>query len=220
MTSSADQTWLPYPESLDAAALNEIRLAVTLPDNHHVVMGAAGKTEREVFAETLQARNIPLYKRKGGGGTVLLGPETIIITIHAYATHQFQNLAYFSAVNQALIAVFRQWANLNYGERGISDIAVGPRKILGSSIYRRKHLLLYQASLLHQLNIDLVEQTLRHPPKEPDYRAGRDHRDFMTSLADLGISAPKHELADDLRTKLPEHLAENIDRVNRAKAKL
>lgn len=220
MTPTADQAWLPYPESLDAAALDEIRLAVTLPDNHHVVMGAAGKSEREVFAETLRARGIPLYKRKGGGGTVLLGPETIIITIHAYATHQFQNLAYFSAVNQALITVFRQWADLDYGERGISDITVGPRKILGSSIYRRKHLLLYQASLLHHLNIDLVEQTLRHPPKEPDYRAGRDHRAFMTSLTDLGITAAKQTLADDLRTQLPPHLAENIDRVNRAKAKL
>ncbi|CAM2006745.1 lipoate--protein ligase family protein [Acanthopleuribacter pedis] len=212
--SSAEPLWRPYPESFDPVAANEIRLAVTLPDQHHVVMGASGKAEREVYADRLAEYSIPLYKRKGGGGTVLLGPETIIITVHAHAVHPFHNLAYFSAVNRALITVFRTWRKLDYGERGISDIAVGPKKILGSSIYRRRDLLLYQASLLVHLNIDLVEKTLRHPPKEPDYRAGRDHRDFMTCLADLGIPRPKAQLADDLREQLPPLLQQEIGNVN------
>ncbi|CAM2065919.1 BPL/LPL catalytic domain-containing protein [Sulfidibacter corallicola] len=208
--------WQPYPEELRTLASGELQFSVSIPDHPHVVMGASGKPEKEVFIEALRERHIPLYKRKGGGGTVLLGPNTIVVTIHADVVHPFHNLGYFSAVNRALMAVFGQWADLDYRERGISDIAIGQRKILGSSIYRRKQYLLYQASLLVDLDLDLMEKVLRYPPKEPDYRQGRAHADFVTSLRENGVQIDAKTLAADLRSNLRPFLQRELDRANRA----
>ena len=75
---------------------------------------------------------------------------------------------------------------------GTSDLAIGDRKIGGSCIYRVPGLLFYSTTLLLDPDIDLIERYLRHPPREPDYRKGRPHREFMTSLKDAaGISDPE-----------------------------
>ncbi|HEB84320.1 MAG TPA: hypothetical protein ENI92_04885 [Bacteroidetes bacterium] len=65
---------------------------------------------------------------------------------------------------------------------GISDLAIGGRKLAGSAFYRRKNLAYYSASLLVDPDLALIERYLRHPPREPEYRRGRAHRDFLTTL--------------------------------------
>lgn len=65
---------------------------------------------------------------------------------------------------------------------GTSDLAIGDQKIGGSCIYRVPGLIYYSTTLLVDPDIDLVERYLEHPPREPEYRRGRPHREFMTSL--------------------------------------
>lgn len=176
-------------------------------------MGAAGKAPTEVFAENMAG--IALYKRKGGGGTVLLGPETIVVTLHAGVSNPFGNKAYFEAINAAMIQVFRSWRDLPYRQRGLSDIAVEDRKIVGTSIYRRKQYLLYQASILVELNLPLMEKVLRPPPREPDYRQNRDHRSFVTCLRDLGIAHSYAQMVDDLEHKMPDLADQALRQIDR-----
>lgn len=52
----------------------------------------------------------------------------------------------------------------------ISDIAIDGKKILGSSMYKRKDTLFYHAVLNFAVPASLIERYLRHPFKEPDYR--------------------------------------------------
>jgi len=68
-------------------------------------------------------------------------------------------------------------------QAGICDLVLGNRKIAGAAIYRSKDLLYYSASLLVTADLDRIARYLRHPPREPEYRAGRDHRAFLTTLA-------------------------------------
>ncbi len=178
-------------------------------------MGAGGKTDREVDAATLKTQGLPLYKRKGGGGTVLLGPNVIVATVHAGVARRFGNLAYFHAINNALIAVFNRWKPLAYQQRGISDIAVADRKIVGSSIFRRKSYLLYQASILVELELELMSLLLKQPPREPDYRRGRSHAEFVTCLRDLGIDLAADAMVADLRARLPELTAQALLKADR-----
>ena len=42
--------------------------------------------------------------------------------------------------------------------------------------------------MLDDFDLALVSWLLRHPPREPDYRAGRDHASFLANLA-LGRAA-------------------------------
>ena len=207
-------SWQPYPEILREQPNNGLELLVFEPESHHVVMGAGGKTEKEVYAEVLQAEGVPLYKRKGGGGTVLLGPGTIVVTVHTLVGQLFANQAYFRAINQAMMSVFRTWAALDFAQRGISDIAVDDRKIVGTSIFRRRHYLLYQASILVDLDVDLMARLLRPPPRQPDYRRDRDHRGFVTSLRELGIHRPTAELIEDLHRLLPEAIPPRLAEVD------
>ena len=197
----------PYPETLKNLAPGQLQVQLSVPSFWHVVMGAGGKPAAEVHEDMLERFEVPLYKRKGGGGTVLLGPNTLVITVHAGVAHLYRNQAYFQAVNRALISVFADWKAHPYRQRGLSDIAVGDRKLVGSSIFRRKHYLLYQASLLLDLNLELMHVLLKHPPREPDYRDRRAHGDFLTSLKLLGVTLTPQELRDDLRAKLPGRLA-------------
>jgi lipoate-protein ligase A len=52
----------------------------------------------------------------------------------------------------------------------------------------RRGAVLYHGTLLDEFDLDLVSRLLRHPPREPDYRAGRDHASFLANLA-LGRTA-------------------------------
>jgi lipoate-protein ligase A len=69
--------------------------------------------------------------------------------------------------------------------RGISDLVVEgdpPRKFSGNSLRCRKSHLLYHGTVLYDFPIEEIAACLRRPPREPEYREGRDHQSFLTNL--------------------------------------
>jgi lipoate-protein ligase A len=46
---------------------------------------------------------------------------------------------------------------------------------------KRSHLL-YHGTLLVEFPLELITACLRTPPRQPDYRQGRPHSDFVTNL--------------------------------------
>ncbi len=207
---------IAYPEDLTDIDQGDVLVDVEVPASWCVVMGANGKPEQEVFEERLKLDGVPLLKRRGGGGTVLLGPNILVVTIRAWVNHTFKNLAYFAAINQSLIGVMSQWTDCEFSQRGISDIAVADRKVVGSSIFRRRHLLVYQASILLDLDVQKIDRYLRHPPKEPDYRQGRSHAEFVTCLRAVGIETDAEELKRELKVGLLAPLKLELCRVDQA----
>jgi lipoate-protein ligase A len=87
-------------------------------------------------------------------------------------------------------------------QKGISDLALNNRKILGSSIYigTRPELYYYQSSLIINSNLGPISRYLLHPPREPDYRMNRPHDQFCTSLALEGFNTDP-EIIRDLFSK-------------------
>ena len=74
--------------------------------------------------------------------------------------------------------------------------------------------MLYHGTLLDDFDIDLVGSILKHPPREPDYRAGRPHAAF---LANLHLGRPLLEeavrrafAAELVRTDWPEARMERL----------
>ena len=74
---------------------------------------------------------------------------------------------------------------------GTSDVAVGDRKISGNAQARRWRALLVHGTLLVDFDHDLAETVLKHPPREPAYRRGRGHRDFLVTLRSLWANADR-----------------------------
>ena len=101
-------------------------------------------------------------------------------------------------------------------QRGVSDLVIGAagardRKIGGACIYRTRGLLYYSTTLLVGPDLDLVERYLPHPPREPEYREGRGHREFMGSLREMGLAESAGELAHELTERLAPSLSGLID---------
>jgi lipoate-protein ligase A len=72
--------------------------------------------------------------------------------------------------------------------RGTSDLVVGDRKFSGNSLRSKRDHFLYHGTILYDFALDLIGQLLRTPPRQPGYRAGRPHGDFVGNLP---LSAPE-----------------------------
>ncbi len=172
---------LPDKGLIDVQALTHDWI-VWQPGKLMIVMGQSNKLERSVFVERAEQDQVPVYKRPSGGETVVLSEKTLVISVRLIAERLDNPQVYFKLINQAIITALESCGVQNLAYKGISDIAIGERKILGSSIYRKKNLVFYHAVLNLAEEIETITKYLPHPPKEPDYRQGRSHRDFVTSL--------------------------------------
>ncbi|NBO37020.1 hypothetical protein EBU99_00350 [bacterium] len=160
-----------------------------------VVLSSSNAADRETFEKQCQENNVPIVKRRGGGGTVLLGPGCLILTFAFFARDVFSNQKYFSMINGLWADALAAAGLPGLVTRGHSDLAFGDKKIAGTSLFRRKHLVVYQGSLLVDPDFELIVKLLQHPSREPDYRAGRSHREFLASASDLGYRGTTQELA-------------------------
>jgi hypothetical protein len=50
----------------------------------------------------------------------------------------------------------------------------------------KKRAVLYHGTFLDAFDLSLIDSLLPHPPREPDYRGSRPHRDFLTNVG-LGL---------------------------------
>ena len=176
------------------------------PEQICVVMGAAGKEEVDVFAEQAEIDQIPVLRRRGGGGTVVLSPGQVVLALVTEVSSPFQNLTYFRAVNHWFRLALQALGVAGLEDRGISDLAIGARKILGTSLYRRRRILFYQASLLVDNDLSLFDRYLRFPSRVPDYREGRGHLDFCTNLRLAGYELSVQEVMGSLEPVVREQL--------------
>jgi lipoate-protein ligase A len=184
------------------------------PREHFVVVGYANKIANEVNAATCEKRNIPILRRCSGGGTVLQGPGCLNYTLVLRTTDDGplrtigQSNQFIMERNRAAIELLfrtfnfqpstqaspeatpRRAFNLSIG--GHTDLVVGGRKFSGNSQRRRKKFLLFHGTFLLDFDLPLISKLLQMPSKQPDYRQGRSHGEFLTNLK---ISADQLENA-------------------------
>jgi len=65
---------------------------------------------------------------------------------------------------------------------GISDLTLGGRKFSGNSLRCKRNFLLYHGTLLYDFPLEEVEKILKLPQRQPKYRQGLKHRDFLTNI--------------------------------------
>ena len=169
-------------------------------------MGAAGKEEVDVFAGQAEIDQVPVLRRRGGGGTVVLSPGQVVLALVTEVSSPFQNLTYFRAINHWFRLALQALGVAGLEDRGISDLAIGARKILGTSLYRRRRILFYQASLLVDNDLSLFDRYLRFPSRVPDYREGRGHLDFCTNLRLAGYELSVQDVMESLEPVVREQL--------------
>lgn len=200
-----------------------------IPTEAVVVLGRSNKRATEANRERCEADGVAILKRLGGGGTVILHEQCLVVSCGIWVKDYYKNDLYFRKLNQAVIDVFQtQLPGSDFKQRGYSDIVLGDKKLVGTSLFRSRNYLLYQASILVDTRVDLMEAYLRHPSHEPEYRKSRSHRDFVMGLSELNaltaddwLSVFEQELEAKLRhTMGGEWLASQETQVAHVKSRI
>jgi lipoate-protein ligase A len=165
------------------------------PATPAVVLGASCRVGDDVLQDACQADGVPLARRSSGGGTVVIGPGALNVTVVLAAAtpalravdlaqaHVLDRIAQAIAVRGPAVEVL-----------GLGDLTLGRRKFSGSAQRRLRDHFLVHASILYDFPLDLVARYLRLPRRQPAYREGRPHDQFLTNLP-----LPRHLLVDAIR---------------------
>jgi lipoate-protein ligase A len=167
------------------------RVRVYVPEVVQVVLGRGSDPWTELHVGACMEDGVPVLRRRGGGCAVLLDSGNVIVVVAEHAPGLRQNKAHLRRLSAWLLMGLERVGVAGLQQRGISDLVWGDRKVAGSCLHRSRDMLLYSASLLVRPDLSLMERYLRHPPREPDYRQGRSHREFAGELTpDLWSGSP------------------------------
>jgi lipoate-protein ligase A len=161
-----------------------------------VVLGSGGQLAADVDEEACRTDAVPICRRSSGGGTVLLGSGCLLYTlILAYdraAPLREIPTSYSYILERVAAALSGALPAIELA--GTSDLAAGGRKFSGNAQQRKRTHLLHHGTLLYAFPIEQVGRYLKTPARQPEYRAGRGHAEFLCNLP-LGVA----ELKDRLR---------------------
>jgi lipoate-protein ligase A len=163
-------------------------MLVWQPEGTLIVLGQSNTPEWSLIIENIEADNIPVTKRPTGGEAVVLTRQMAVITVAREFRETITSKDFFKVINGMMLDMLSDLGIKNYGMKGISDITIDNRKILGSSMHRREKRLVYHAVLNISEDSGIFERYLKHPGREPDYRLNRRHSEFVTSLKSEGYN--------------------------------
>lgn len=148
------------------------------PNREAVVLGRGGNPERDCFTQACLEDRIPLLRRTTGGGAVFLSPGVLCMGILLHRTFLDPH-RYYRPILHAIQTALEPVTGPGLSIRGISDLAMDEKKILGATLAIRRQGVLFLASLLLTDLRGRAERYLKIPARQPDYRAGRSHTGFL-----------------------------------------
>ncbi|GIX05794.1 MAG: lipoate--protein ligase A [Candidatus Poribacteria bacterium] len=186
------ETWgaPPYDLALDESLQRLVEergetpglLRLWRPRQRFVVLGYGRRLAEEVNLEACRRLSVPIYRRRTGGGTVLQSPGCLnyALVLPAEELPTAPRSAQ-QAVLERIAAAIRQAFGLPL-EIEETDLVLGDRKVAGTAARRQRQSWLIHGSLLLEPDLELMEQVLRTPDRQPAYRRGRSHREFLGRL--------------------------------------
>jgi len=150
-----------------------------------VVLGLSNHASQEVRTEECAAHGIPILRRVSGGGTVVQGPGCLSYALTLRIGDE-EPLTSITATNGFIMERHRAALEALLGRpvsvRGHTDLETAGRKFSGNAQRRGRKALLFHGTVLYAADLGLIEQLLRHPSREPDWRGQRRHNEFLGNL--------------------------------------
>lgn len=171
-------------EQAEASGQPQECLRLWEPAGPLAVIGRSSLVEQEVDEGACRQRNVPVLRRASGGAAIVAAPGCLMyaVVLSLELRPQLRSIdeAHRFVLGQ-LVEGIRPLAP-GVERRGTSDLAIGDRKFSGNSLRVKREHLLYHGTLLYDFPLELIAACLRTPPRQPEYRAGRAHRDFVANL--------------------------------------
>ncbi len=161
-----------------------------------VVVGRSTRVGREVHESTCRELGIPILRRSSGGAAIVAGPGCLMygLVLSYKLRPELKDIGRAHAHVLGRLAASLKRLGLPVAHAGTSDLTLAagsgageppapPRlKFSGNSLRAKRSHLLYHGTLLYGFDLPLIGACLRMPPRVPDYRAGRAHREFVVNL--------------------------------------
>ena len=162
-----------------------------------VVVGRSSRLDDEVFRDACRASGVPVLRRPSGGAAIVAGPGCLMYALvlsyekrpelrSLQNAHRFVMGTIVSALERLRPGVHcAGTSDLAIGTKkceGVSDSSNGIKKFSGNSARCHRTHFLYHGTLLYEFPLVQIERFLKHPPRTPDYRDGRNHALFVTNL--------------------------------------
>ncbi|MCD8138689.1 MAG: hypothetical protein LUE17_02735 [Planctomycetaceae bacterium] len=170
-----------------------VSIALWLPQGVTVAVGLAQVPAVEADVDAMRDDGVGLVRRQSGGGAVLLYPGVLCWEAWADLAEIDRRQEGGSGIRQSYAALSKPVVmglaavGITAFHAGICDISVetdnGVRKLAGTAQLRRRERALVHGSLLVTADVTTLSRYLRFPSEQPDYRQGRDHADFCTTVA-------------------------------------
>lgn len=183
-----DEALLDCCESGDGPAGGVLRCWET--PAYFVVVGYGNRSATEVDEAACREAGVGIFRRCSGGGTVLQGPGCLNYAL-VLPIEETSSLASITGANEFIMRRNRDavaaLVDQEVSVAGHTDLTLAGRKFSGNSQRRRRRFLLFHGTFLLNFDLDLVGRALRLPSREPAYREGRRHTDFLTNLPAGGV---------------------------------
>lgn len=151
-----------------------------------VVLGQSGRAERDAYVDRCEAEGVSIVRRCSGGGAVLLGPGCLVYSLVLPFEWWPELRDVRHSKRWVMDRVRRALAVDGLRVEGISDLALDGRKVSGNAQRRSSAAVLHHGTVLYGFDVSRVGGYLKMPEKQPEYRAGRGHEEFLTNLP-LGV---------------------------------
>jgi len=149
-----------------------------------VVVGSAQTLQKEVNEANCAADGVSVLRRCTAGGCVLQGPGSLNYALMLPYAEFPETRDLHGSYCYILHKMSGGLVSLGVAARheGICDLAISGLKVSGNAQRRKKHAFLHHGTLLYRADYDGMARYLREPQDRPDYRGGRNHRDFVGEL--------------------------------------
>jgi len=167
-------------------------------EEHAVVVGRGTHVECEVDIGYCRSRGMEIVRRPSGGGAVVVGPGTLqwALALPYHLAPELQSISEAKKWSNELVIAALDLDRLCAHESG--DLVLGDRKAGGLALKRGRRAVLVHGTVLCTADLDMIAAALTHPPREPSYRRGRSHRDFLVNVGRIDAGAVQRRLRDSL----------------------
>ncbi|MEZ6153517.1 MAG: lipoate--protein ligase family protein [Pirellulaceae bacterium] len=172
---------------LDEAQASDVReetLRIWQAHSPFVVLGRSSRVDDEVDQACTAEQSVPIFRRVSGGATVVAGPGcmfyALVLSLEQRPHLRMLDVAHQFVMGSLQSALKSLLPQLEFD--GTCDLVVSGRKVSGNSVRLVRDWMLYHGTLLLDMDLTLAERLLKHPPREPEYRGGRSHADFLANL--------------------------------------